>query len=335
MLKLAWLALVGAASGCGPGASSGADHAVASESAEKAASLQDECPLVDDTESFGTSPRALNRDAVRRSDEGVRRLATVWPPTPLLVELVRGSIARFDRRSATDDPSLGFDAYRTTERVSENSYVWCTVEAVLFRSELVMARADCDWGMSEDDADSEACLLRRYGATLSGMGLTINGTRATARIEFSEVLARMHQARLAELGEADDDAPGQPARDPSDPLSQAEALLSDPLARLAVGPAGPTGERADVGAARRLVDARALDALRRVLRGPNPEGRAFAAVGLSSLDALSPQDARVIELLAQTSTVTFKSGCLVTIDSARNFYANLRELHWLFEDRAR
>lgn len=50
-------------------------------------------------------------------------------------------------------------------------------------------------------------------------------------------------------------------------------------------------------AAKALVDAKAIDALRRVLRGPNPGGRGFAAVGLSTLGAVSQNDLQVIDMI--------------------------------------
>jgi hypothetical protein len=169
---------------------------------------------------------------------------------------------------------------------------------------------------------------------LSAIGLTVDGTRAVARSEYPEVLARMRAARLAALGDSDDDGPEQLGQAPFESLHQAEAFLSDPFARLAVGRMpgrSRAGERADFGAARRLVDAKALGALRRVLRGPNPEGRGFAAVGLSSLDALSPEDLRVIEVLKGTSTVVSRNGCMAHVTPAREFYENLNAWRWLFD----
>jgi hypothetical protein len=331
--KLVWLVLVGVAAGCGPGAMSDPEDVVTNEGAIDALASDEECPLLEDIDSLDDPPAALYRESIRRADDGVRQLAALWPPTSLLEERLRDSLARSGEKA-----SLGFDAYRTTESVSRESYVWCTVEAVLFRGELAMARASCSWGLSQGHATREACLLRRYGASLSAVGLTIDGTRAEARSEFPEVLARMHEARSAQLGQPAVDVRAQPAGDPSHALSEAEELLSDPLARFPVGSMpgrGSTRARTEHEAAQSLVDAPAVDALRRVLRGPNPEGRAYAALGLKRLAALSPEDLRVVELLKGTSTVHFQYGCMGHILSASKFYEKLDAFDWLFDHHAR
>ena len=49
-----------------------------------------------------------------------------------------------------------------------------------------------------------------------------------------------------------------------------------------------------------LAVARRYDLLRSVLRGPNPEGRALAAVALKEAGALTPADRRTVEVLARS-----------------------------------
>jgi len=67
-----------------------------------------------------------------------------------------------------------------------------------------------------------------------------------------------------------------------------------------------------------------------VLRGPNPEGRGFAAVGLSKLNALSGDDLRVIEQLKDASSIATQGGCIVNIGPARAFFSNLKSRHPMF-----
>ena len=49
-----------------------------------------------------------------------------------------------------------------------------------------------------------------------------------------------------------------------------------------------------------LVEAKRSDLLRNVLRGPNPEGRVFAGIGLEQLDLLSEADLKTVVVLMNT-----------------------------------
>jgi hypothetical protein len=165
--------------------------------------------------------------------------------------------------------------------------------------------------------------------------MSLSGAEATARSEFPDVLAKMHRTRLVALGEAAD-YDLSPSPKTSEQLAKAEHLLGDPLALMRVGRFPGRGSRlgqqpSGFKEAKRLVDAQAVDSLRRVLRGPNPEGRGFAAVGLSKLNALSGDDLRVIEQLKVASSIATQGGCMVNIGPARDFLSNLESHHYLFE----
>jgi hypothetical protein len=82
--------------------------------------------------------------------------------------------------------------------------------------------------------------------------------------------------------------------------------------------------------ARALVRAKNVDALRRILRGANLEGRALAAVGLSFLGALDLDDRRVVGVLASGSGIESSAGCGVTREPAESFFDDLAEKHYVF-----
>jgi hypothetical protein len=159
-----------------------------------------------------------------------------------------------------------------------------------------------------------------------------DGEVVTAQAEFPDELQRMHRARLEAMGEAST-YDLSPSSTESEQLVAAEKFLSEPLVRLAVGclPGRGSGSPPGFKEATQLVAANSVAALRRILRGSNPEGRGYAAVALSKLDSLSTEDLRVIERLKNTSTVATQGGCMVTISPAREFYTNLQRLHYLFD----
>jgi hypothetical protein len=85
-----------------------------------------------------------------------------------------------------------------------------------------------------------------------------------------------------------------------------------------------------IDAARLLVDARQVEPLRRVLRGANPEGRGLAAVGLSSLGALSTDDVIMINRLKDTYQVLTTNGCFMREWTGKEFFSDLKAHAYLF-----
>jgi hypothetical protein len=147
----------------------------------------------------------------------------------------------------------------------------------------------------------------------------------------------MRQARLSAIGVAPN-YDQHPALNPRPELIDAERYLSDPINEIRIGsspgrvsPAQSALPLTGFTAAKALVDAKAIDALRRVLRGPNPEGRGFAAVGLSKLDALLQDDLQVIDKLKTASPIVNQFGCMVTVRPAPEFFSDLTRYHDIFE----
>jgi hypothetical protein len=96
-------------------------------------------------------------------------------------------------------------------------------------------------------------------------------------------------------------------------LSRAYATLMSPLEKLAVGVSCGRGEGSPYGrdAAAALRTAGRVDLLRNVLRGPNPEGRVYAARALAKLGATDDADAKIIAKLGSSSTpIQSCSGCI-------------------------
>ncbi len=280
-----------------------------------APTLASECDVVEDVEALSRAPRSPYPDSIASSDDGVRRLVLFWPP-PERLDAASWSAPESEQAGARYlDPSIGFDATRTSWTIY-TGFVWCTISAVFFRRELAVSDLRCRWDIDESRA---RCIAQRYRAIFVRAGISVRGTEARARADFPSVIAEMHRTRLRAMGEVETYAlaaePNAPQR-----LRAAETLLGDPLASLTVG--GPGVQEAN-----QLLEANAIDALRRVLRGSNPEGRGLAAVALSKLHALSSDDWRVIERLKETSSVATQGGCMVTVGPAREFFNDLTSLH--------
>jgi hypothetical protein len=295
----------------------------------------DECRAVSDMKMLKAGSRSLdNANAwIAGSDDGILKLATLWPPSGRFAEVMLANIG--DKRNVLryGDPSMGYDAERTAETISAGP-LWCRISAAFFRRDLALAEVRCRWDF---DATEVSCLKRRYSALFAQVGLRDGGTETTARAEFTDVLTKMQRSRLVTMGESAEYGLSASPTMP-EPLARAEHLLSDPLARLHVGslpgrgsPGHPAQPPAGFNEAKELVDAESIDALRRILRGPNPEGRGFAAVGLRKLNALAEDDLRIIEQLKDMSSITTQGGCMVVHGSARDFFSNLESYTDMFE----
>jgi hypothetical protein len=316
-------------SGCGfRSRSNGARIAAPQVEQSPVPTLADECRVVSSVRMLDHAPRSPYEGSIAQSDNGIRELARLWPPVERLAEVMLAAIDHQEPNHGFWDTSMGFNAARTSKTISAG-FLWCTISTAFDRRELAIAETHCIWKV---DARKDECIARRYQIIFRDLGMTVRGAEAIGRVEFPDVLTQMNHSRLIAMGETVgyelSPDPGTP-----DQLVEAERVLNDPLARLAVGFLPGRGGGAPPGykEARRLVNGGAVDALRRVLRGPNPEGRGFAAVGLSKLDALSRDDLRVIEQLKDTSTVTTQGGCMVTVGPAREFFASLTSLHHLFK----
>ena len=129
--------------------------------------------------------------------------------------------------------------------------------------------------------------------------------------------AAPRDAMSAVLGRAPD------AQPPGELLAAYERLTS-PLERLTVwkGSVGWGYEEAEA-----LLKAKRYDLLRQVLRGPNPEGRAYAALALRDAGALDSSDRRTVEALRRVSpaiAVVEIPGDEGSIERADRFFSELR-----------
>lgn len=291
-----------------------------------------ECATIRDLVTLKHTPHTPYGGTLR-NDKAVEELALLWPPNRRLAEAMVSGLARKRSNGTYDEADLGFGVVRASLLVP-SGHVWCAVSAVLFRGEFASAEARCGWRFAGKGSE---CIASRYREVFAELGMAVRLEGAVARIDYVSVLESMDQARLSALG-LTPDRDQSSAQNSKPELVDAESYLRDALNEIRVGsfpgrggPSQPERPPNGFTAAKTLVDAEALDALRRVLRGPNPEGRGFAAVGLSKLGAVSQDDLQVIDKLKTASPIATQFGCMVTVGSARKFFSNLTSHHYMFE----
>ncbi len=108
----------------------------------------------------------------------------------------------------------------------------------------------------------------------------------------------------------------------SSELLTAYERLASPFEHLMVWRGGGGGDQE----AATLQGARRYDLLRSVLRGPNPEGRALAAVALKEAGAITPADRRTMETLAQSplAVAVAVEDDMLGYEPSSKFFSHLR-----------
>lgn len=239
----------------------------------------------------------LGRAATRRDVELYLALRERLPPS--------GSAARFARRlvEAGFEPAsrrapgrrLGFGLVVTRHRRHGGSSS-CVVVAASLEARLVRVRAECSGGSA-----TAGVRLRRRAL---GPAFADDGTgRFSARFAWPKAGAVLRRRLDARLGAE------RPVAVPAS-LRAAYARLRSPMVEKVYGRACGFGGGAPPGrrALEALVEARAEDLLRNVLRGPSPAGRLYAAEGLARLGASSARDERALRAAGETEVATC-SGC--------------------------
>ncbi len=271
-------------------------------------------------------PDKVRTDRLLNDCAMVRGLRSVLPPDRS-VEAFLGSIRTLvsqgrsmqpvDEKlslgaSRFDEPiDLGFGIQRTSA-VLNGEYVGCEVVTVSHGQEVVRANVACWWSgdvsaVATDvlgdafipdhayEVDDSALPWRWLRKSSSRRPA---GPFARTHFEFPDASARMQRALAAALGEA------KPATVPPE-LDEAYHRLTSPFEALIVGRRPCSTFAASEGwpEAQALLKAARFDPLRRILRGPNPEGRAYAALALAEANAIRPADLVTIATLRRTRVV--------------------------------
>jgi hypothetical protein len=234
------------------------------------------------------------------------------------------------RRPSTDDPrdfstpshdprdgpsSLGFGLFRSKTTLGAG-YVSCDVTSAEFEGEIAELRVVCRSHFAERSGMRPTYDLALGEAFTRSYDEANNLFTATVDYSFPDVVARANEARASKLG------PLRPVAVPSE-LSGDYSRLTSMLDSLAVGTTcyedgSPPPGRREVES---LLRGGRYDLLRNVLRGPNPEGRAYAAIGLFGAGQLAPLDRVALEAIHdEPPGLQTCSGCIFVTSSTRDVF---------------
>jgi hypothetical protein len=261
-------------------------------------------------------PNSVRRDWLQKDIDLLWSVRSTLPPDPVLDVF----LARFKDLSGTKEVDLDFGFERKTVRVP-GGYSGCTFTIASHDARLLSMRVDCSAHLEvpetrpvveealgtafvHDAPRDPAYLLRHVSYDFPREG---EQARATLDCQLGTL-------RLPERVE-----------DLTDALVSAYETLMSPMTDLAVGdncgfasvpPAGR--EEADA-----LQSAGRVDLLRNVLRGPNPEARVYAARALTRMDAIGPDDLRILHRLASRPIpIQSCSGCIYDWMSSAEAFAS-------------
>ncbi len=233
---------------------------------------------------------SVSTDLLRKDLDMLRKLARKMA-TPLGAQALREAFGSDVDFAAPKDRGYGLSLAKGT---LSGGYGYCDVAIALYQEALVAVGVRCSW--HEDlwprierfvtDA------LNRLPAT---MRLKQDGRRAAATWWSTDGRARARATVAQVLG------PTTVVHVPTE-LAEAYQVLTDPTSELIVGhfcghPGDIPAGRSEMGD---LVNAKRRDLLRNVLRGLNPEGRVYGALGLSRLEPVDPADAATIAKLRES-----------------------------------
>jgi hypothetical protein len=242
---------------------------------------------------------SVNREWLQKDVKVGLELRKLLPP--------KGSADAFVKSLGPSKPEdhtdLGFGLTAATHTLV-GGHVSCWIRVASIADEFVSVDANCpttskDW--SKIAPIVQEALGPEFVAKGDGYGASMN-----AHYPFPESKAKLQSALAKELG------PTQTLDVPEE-LQKSYEILASPLDRLVVGTACGVAGSPPLGAKETLMLEKAgrLDLLRNVLRGPNPEGRVYAAQALRRHQPLTPDDASVIEKIRTQPTIIFGcSGCM-------------------------
>jgi hypothetical protein len=270
-------------------------------------------------------PRFVERDWLQRDCRLIWRIRGSLPPLH-----DPASFLATLRRPSTDDPrdfptashderdgpsSLGFGLFRSKTRLG-GGYTSCDVTWAQLGGEIAELRVVCYSHFAERSGLRPIYDLAFGEAFTLSYDETEHLFTATIEYTFPGVVARVHEALASKLG------PLRPAAVPSE-LSGDYSRLTSMLDSLTVGAAcyedgSPPAGRREMES---LLKGGRHDLLRNVLRGPNPEGRAYAAIGLFRAGQLAPLDRLALEALQnEPPSLQTCSGCMLSTASTRDVF---------------
>jgi hypothetical protein len=244
------------------------------------------------------APREIPIDQEREACETLWLLRRVLPPDRneqsffdtlrafqrALATVAKGDV-RFD--GVVD---LGFGLHRATVLIRAAKAVECRVDTAAYDAQLFQVRVTCE-APDELAPAIHAALGGGFSPTSEGPPRPRMPVTWRAEYRLPDVWQQAKRALHTALG-----PPLEAAIPPE--LSRAYERLTSPLAPLIVWRRAEGWGDHEI---RALADAREYALLRAVLRGPNPEGRAYAAVMLQQGNALSDADRRAVQILARLS----------------------------------
>jgi hypothetical protein len=200
--------------------------------------------------------------------------------------------------------ALGFGQTRL-ERSLPGGYLRCRFAMLVFRDAFERVEVHCNWPQSSPAAVNAAIRDALGPAFAIHEAMSYRAGRVS--FGFPKRSAEARAVLDRELGEL-------AAVAVPEELRESYELLLSPFESLDIGDNCYEGGSPPEGrvAARKLVAARRADLLRNALRGPNPEGRLYAARGLRDLEVLSTADHAAIGKLRKLELpLATCHGCMV------------------------
>ena len=182
---------------------------------------------------------------------------------------------------------LGFGIRRTSVDLMTPAGVACSFDFASHRERLLDVRIECS--AARGIAPAARAALGPAFQPIPACAHCSSFWRINYR--WLDAWAAPRDAMSAALGRV-------PETPPPGTLSTAFERLTSPLERLIVWKGSEGHGYEDMEA---LVQAKRYDLLRQVLRGPNPEGRAYAALALRYAGALDASDRRTVDALRRAS----------------------------------
>jgi hypothetical protein len=250
-------------------------------------------------------PAGIRHDWLQDDCDMFWRVRSALPPDPDLAAFLK----RFARGQRIDTVDLDFGFERRTMHLS-GGYSSCAFMLASYEGRLLSMRVDCS---------SHLPIAEMRPVAEEALGPAFDRDPPVDSYFWwhvsYDVPLQMEQAHAAleeRLG-----SPGLvmgTTDDIAGDLTRAYEMLMSPLEELTVGTTcgdggGPAHGRLETDSLRA---AGRIDLLRQILRGPNPEGRVYAARALAEMDAMNIDDQGITQwLAARPVSIQFCDGCII------------------------